>query len=274
MSKISIAGLEVNTETTAEIIQQIKQRMGSDKKTFIVTPYSEFLYAGMLNKSTMELLNRADISIPDGIAILLARTYLEKPQPAKNHFLRIVIGWWHMFWLGWMLLLFPKKVYGPFAGKIVGANFVWDLVDLAAKENKSIYILGGHGNTPEVAGQKMLERYPTLKIVGQSNKMKNDPSILEDIQKAKPDFLLVGFGPITQEKWIYDNWDNLPVKLAIGLGGTFDYIAGDKTPPPQWIRQVGLEWLYRLFTQPARAGRIKNGTFGLVNALIKYKASL
>lgn len=274
MPRISIAGLTVDTDSTDKVFENVRQRLRERKKTFMVTPYSEFLFAGMKDPQVMALLNSSDISIPDGIAIVLARTFLEKPLKFKNIFLRKLQGWWQMFWLGTALLFNRKKVYGPFASKIVGADFVWKIAKAAELENRSIYILGGFGDTPRVATEKLKEKFPDLQIAGFSNKSKSDPSLISDIQSAKPDILLVGFGPIIQEKWIKDNWENLPVLLAVGLGGTFDYLAGAKSAPPRWIRQIGLEWLYRLFTQPSRAGRIKNATFGLVKTLINYKASV
>lgn len=274
MAKISIAGLMVDTLDSTDAANAVRDRLKQGQKTFIVTPYSEFLYAAMRDDKVMSLLNSADLSIPDGIAILLARAFLILPYTHKNYYLKIIQGWWQMFILGWLLLLRPKSIYGPFKHKVVGAEFVWELVKIASEENKSVYILGGYGKTPELAAAKLLQRFSNLRIVGASNKLKTDPTVIEDIQRAKPDILLVGFGPLTQERWIKDNWSELPVGVAIGLGGTFDYIAGDKMAPPSQIRRIGLEWLYRLFTQPKRAGRIKNATFGLVNALIKYKTSV
>lgn len=117
-------------------------------------------------------------------------------------------------------------------------------------------------------------------------------SIIETINSSGADFLFVALGPIRQEKWIYENLPNLRVnpvtapsdidpeyrlktestpvrrsngvKLAIGLGGTFDYIADKRPPAPQILRQAGLEWLWRLATQPSRIFRIARGVFGLI----------
>lgn len=272
--KVSVAGLEVGTLDRDQLAEEVRGRLRRGEKTFIVTPYSEFLYAAMRDRKVMDLLNSADLSIPDGIAILLAREFLARPYTVRGKLLQQGQGWWQMFWLGWALLLRPSSVYGPFKGKVVGAEFMWELARLASEENQSVYVLGGYGKSPEVVAKKLRTRFPNIKIAGASNKLKTDPSVLRDIQSARPDVLLVGFGPLAQEKWIKDNLANLPVKVAIGLGGTFDYVAGDKSAPPAWIRQIGLEWLYRLFTQPSRALRIKNGTLGLVNALIKYKTSV
>ncbi len=104
-----------------------------------------------------------------------------------------------------------------------------------------------------------------------SNKNPNDEHIIDDIRVTKPDFLFVAFGPIRQEQWIVENMDKLPCKLYIGLGGTFDYIAQKRLNPPSFVRFIGLEWLFRLITQPQRIKRIWQATFGLVMGLIRYK---
>ncbi len=274
MARVSIAGLMVDTDPAEAIFHKIRLRLRENKKTFMVTPYSEFLYAAMQDKAIMGLLNTADISVPDGIAIVLARAFLQKPLSFKNRLLKQMQGWWQMYWLGMGLLFSRKKVYGPFSSKVVGADFVWKIAEAAALEKKSIYVLGGFGDTPKITAEKLQEKFPDLNIAGFSNKPKTDQSLVADIQSARPDILLVGFGPIVQERWIKSHWDNLPISLAVGLGGTFDYIAGAKSAPPRIMRSLGLEWLYRLFTQPSRAGRIKNATFGLVKALINFKASV
>lgn len=81
----------------------------------------------------------------------------------------------------------------------------------------------------------------------------------------------MAYGPITQEKWIAENLSKLNIKLAVGVGGSFDYIAGVKKAPLKFIRYSGLEWLWRLFTQPKRVNRIWQATFGLIDKLVHYK---
>src|SRR6185295_7779858 len=100
--------------------------------------------------------------------------------------------------------------------------------------------------------RELLKRHPKLILVGVSGKGPEDPQVLREITEAKPDLLFVAYGPIRQDVWIAEHLPDLPVSLAIGLGGTFDYIAGIRKAPPRFIRSTGLEWLYRLFTQPSR----------------------
>jgi N-acetylglucosaminyldiphosphoundecaprenol N-acetyl-beta-D-mannosaminyltransferase len=272
MPKASIAGLEVDTFTKSEFLATVAGRLSRGEKTFVITPYSEFLYAALRDPLVMAMFNRADIAIPDGVAILWAERFLAIPFSVRGYYLKILQVLWQVLYSGAEILLHPKSIYRTFPEKITGADIVWDVAELAAKNNYTVYLLGGFGEIPRKTAEILRRRYPNLNIAGVSNRSPGEEAeILSDLQKAQPDILLVAFGPLKQEKWITDNYTQLPAKLIIGLGGTFDYIAGSKKAPPPFVRKAGLEWLYRLVTQPYRAGRIKNATWDLVWALQRYK---
>jgi len=155
-----------------------------------------------------------------------------------------------------------------FPEKIVGAGLILDIAKLARDNNLSVYLLGGYADTPKIVAEK-------LNATLYSNKNPGDASVIEDINESNPDILLVAYGPIKQEKWIYENLPKLTsVKLVIGVGGSFDYIAGKRLSPPKWMRKIGLEWLWRLITQPQRIKRIWQATFSLIYNVIKYKVRL
>lgn len=269
--KIDVAGLKIDAITKQDLLAQIAERVSRKQKTFVVTPYSEFLYASLRSKEVRALFNSADFSIPDGVGVIWAHAFMSQPITAKNYYLKVIQTWCQVVWTGASILLSPKSIYKDIPEKIVGADLAWDLAELAAKNNFSVYILGGHGETDKIAAQKLLQKFPNLKIAGTSNKKADDPSIFSDLVKAAPDMILVGLGPITQEKWIAENLKDLPSSFGIGLGGTFDYIAGVKVAPPKFVRAIGLEWLYRLITQPARIKRIFNATWGLILGLVRVK---
>jgi N-acetylglucosaminyldiphosphoundecaprenol N-acetyl-beta-D-mannosaminyltransferase len=271
MAKVDIAGLQVDAITKQEFLAEIEKRLEAAQKTFVVTPYSEFLYAALRDKSMLDLLNKADIAIPDGVGILWAERFLSLPFTLKNYYLKILQALWQVVYSGTSALLYPKSIYRTFPAKLTGADIVWDLAALAAEKNYSLYLLGGFDDTPQIAAQRLQAKFPGLKIAGASNKSPSDASVITDIQIVQPDILLVCYGPIRQEQWIVEHYNDLPIKLAIGLGGTFDYIAGKKWQPPRFIRASGLEWLYRLITQPTRVRRIARATVGLITALIRYK---
>ena len=114
------------------------------------------------------------------------------------------------------------------------------------------------------AKEILSKKHPGLKIVGThagSPKIKEEQSIREKIDDSKADFLFVAYGAPKQEIWISRNLKKLEtVKVAVGVGGAFDFVAGKRKRAPKWMQKIGLEWLYRLLQQPTRIKRIYNAT--------------
>lgn len=276
LQKIDIAGLQVTKATKSQVLAELTDRLNRGTQTSIITPYSEFLYASLREPKIQRMLNTADISIPDGVGMLWAETFLNRPLAKSSFkFLQSALATWHMISTGAQIILNPKSIYKTIPEKIVGADFFWDLVTLAESRGDSIFLLGGYGKTTRTVARILKNKHPKLAIAGLSSiDYPGTPELLEDIKRTKAKYLFVAWGPIRQEQWILDNLKLLPeVKLAIGLGATFDYVAGAKKAPPQVIRQLGLEWLFRLVTQPYRYKRIYNATIGLICSLIVYKVT-
>lgn len=273
VNEITVANLKLSRVTTEEFLEAVKTILNhEDKQAFITTPNSEFLYAALRDKNAEQLLNQADIAIVDGVGVFWAERFLSLPFASENKFLRWLQAGWQVIVTGSKVLLQPKYLYTNIPEKITGSNVIYDLAKLCARERKSMYLLGNWGDSSKKAAEKLVELNPGLKIAGYSNKTGDDPTVLEDLKAAKPDLLLVGFGPIRQEKWILDNLKNLPVKAAMGVGGSFDYTSGNKAAPPKWIRDIGLEWLFRLVTQ-FRFRRVYNAVIGLITETMKYKVN-
>lgn len=259
--KIDILGVKINIQKKSEILQAIKNRLEAGQTTFIVTPYSESIVTAQTDQQFQQLLNTADFALPDGVGILWVAHFLE--LNSKNPRRKIFNLIQSLFYL----VFFPNKIRTPIAEKISGSDFIWDLTELASKNNFSIYLLGGFGDTPQKAGLALRNKYPNLKIVGANNpssNAKNDAKIIGDINSSNADILFVALGARTQEFWIQENLPNLRIRLAIGLGGTFDYLAGKRPYRPNFWASRGLEWLWRLLTQPWRIIRIFRGVGGLI----------
>jgi N-acetylglucosaminyldiphosphoundecaprenol N-acetyl-beta-D-mannosaminyltransferase len=292
MEKVDIAGLKVNSITKPDLLKALLERIQKNTKTFVITPYSEFLYRAFQDRKILDILNQADFAVPDGIGIFWAKKYLEIPLTFKSYWGKIIQAAWQIKYSLAAILFYPKWIKSALPEKIVGADLVWDLAKLAVDNNLSIYLLGGFGQTSAITANKLragliknLEfNKPSnlalndgrqfngdLKIAGASNKNPEDVSVIDDINKSGADILMVAYGPIKQEEWIVKHLPNLNIKLAIGVGGSFDYIAGIKKAPPKFIRYSGLEWLWRLITQPQRLKRIWQATFGLMSGLWHYK---
>jgi N-acetylglucosaminyldiphosphoundecaprenol N-acetyl-beta-D-mannosaminyltransferase len=278
VNKIDIAGLKVDAITKKELLDGIINRVKTGQKTFVITPYSEFLYNSFQDPKLLEIFNRADFSVADGIGLFWAKRFLEIPLTAKSYWGKILQAAWQIKYTLAAIIFYPPWIKSALPEKIVGADLIWDLAKLAANNNLSVYLLGGYGDTPQFAAEKLSVAINRgrgfnehLKIAGCSNKNSGDATVVDDINKTNPDLLFVAYGPIKQERWIANNLSKLNVKLAIGLGGSFDYIAGKKSAPPKFVRYSGMEWLWRLITQPYRAKRIFNATFGLALGLLRYK---
>ena len=128
--------------------------------------------------------------------------------------------------------------------------------------------------TPILCRVEVLKETPTNKAINKGPIIIISAEILDLINSSSADFLFVALGPGTQEQWISDNLPNLRVKLTIGLGGTFDYLAGKSPPAPQIWAKMGLEWLWRLITQPWRLGRILRGILGLIWYSVSYRSTI
>ncbi len=270
--KVDVAGLQIDAITKVDLLQQIQERIKRRQRTIIVTPYSEFLYASLRNPQTRELFNSADFSIADGVGIIWAELFLSQPLTAKGFWGKVVQAWWQMIWTGAAILLQPQMLYKTIPEKIVGADLVWDLARLAEENNFRVYLLGSKGDIAERAAKKLQSKFPKLQIVGASNKNPDDLSTITDIQAAQADMVLVTYkAGSVQEQWLVNNLEKTSASFGIALGGTFDYLAGAKRQPPRFVRKAGLEWLYRLITQPSRVVRIYKGVWGLIIALIRLK---
>ncbi len=272
VKEITVANLKISAVTSLEFIKTIKEVLQQDDKYFITTPNSEFLYASLTNASTCELLNQADMAIADGIGIFWAERLLSQATYFQNQFLKYIEVWIRAFVTGARILLTPQYLFEVLPEKITGSNIIYDLAKLAKEQGASIYLLGNWVDSSKKAAEKLQQLNPGLKIAGYSNKAANDPTVIEDIKKSHPDILFVGFGPIKQEQWIVDNLPNLPIKMAMGVGGSFDYVSGNKIAPPKILRDLGLEWLFRLITQ-FRFRRVYQAVIGLMIETVKFKVN-
>lgn len=229
---VQILGVRVNSTPTSSVLRKIDQRIKRGEKTFVVTPNPEFLVFGQQNPWFRKILNSATIAIPDGIGLVWASRLL---------------------------------AFKPLVTRISGTDLMEKLCALAAKNGWGVYLLGGAPGVALKSITALKNRYPGLNGWAKSGPELNlspdtchlSPKqeiarVVRRINLRKPDFLFIAFGMGKQEKFIYDNWDKLNVKLAMGVGGAFDYLSGQVPRAPKWVRNLGLEWLYRLLREPWR----------------------
>ncbi len=148
----------------------------------------------------------------------------------------------------------------PLVERVTGVDLVPRLAELSARKGYGIFLLGAKPGVAERAARLLERTYPGVRIVGtcapaEENLIRMDHNqILDQIHGANPDILLVAFGNPKQEKWIWMHRKRLGVPLSMGVGGSFDILAGDVRRAPRWIQRCGLEWAMRLIQEPVRLG--------------------
>lgn len=216
--------LDVTIESLSlrQAMNRIASFLKGNKLSQIVTVNPEFVLEAQKDSEFKRIINSADLSVPDGFGLKIA-AFLTN-QKIKNI--------------------------------ITGVDLTWEIAKMAEKRGYSIFLLGGGRDVAFKASRKMKFIYPKLKIAGFYAGSPTEKGIITRINKSGADILLVAFGAPKQDKFIYKNRHRLKVKVAMGVGGTFDYIAGIVPRAPLWMRRAGFEWLYRLIRQPWRISRI------------------
>jgi len=150
----------------------------------------------------------------------------------------------------------------PLGGQIRGVDLMEAICAAAGARGMSFYILGGLPGAAEIAAQRLLARHPGLQLAGTDCpplgfeiQPEINRRVIDKIVAAAPDFLIVALGSPKQEWWIAENCRDLPVGAIQGVGAAVDTVAGLRKRPPEWMRNVGLEWLGRLLREPQRLWR-------------------
>lgn len=155
-----------------------------------------------------------------------------------------------------MGLIYASRLLGrPLPENLGGPLIMERLMRHAAAQGYSVYFLGAKQEMLTRAIQNFQNKYPSLKVVGYHDgyfSSSKEPEIVEDIQGAQPDILLVAMGSPREEFFIYNHLQEMGVPLCLDVGGAFDVAAGMTQLAPKWVRMAGLEWFYRVMQEPRR----------------------
>ena len=157
------------------------------------------------------------------------------------------------------VVLAARILGGHIPGRITYADWIWQLAAFAASEGFSLYFLGARPGVAEKAAAKLTGRYPELKISGihhgyfdQTFGSPQNEAVLQKINSARPDILVVGFGMPLQERWLMQNWESIDARVALTGGAVFDYVSGEVRRGPRILTDNGFEWLARFLIEPGR----------------------
>lgn len=223
--RVHLLGIPIDPVTAGEAVERLRAMLGSDSAHHVMTPNNEMLVEAARNPAFADVLRRSALNLPDSTGLLLAARYTGRRLPRR----------------------------------VTGADTVAHLCrELGADER--VFLLGAAPGVAERAAEALRSRNPRLCIAGTlagSPAEADAPAILARIRAAAPRLLLVAYGAPAQDLWIARHLKELPsVRVAMGVGGTFDFLAGTVKRAPSALRSLGLEWLWRLALQPRRWKRI------------------
>ena len=221
--RIEVMGVPFDNVTMEEALDRAQELLEAPGAAYVVTPNAEIVYEAMHGEELAGLLAGADLVLPDGAGVVLG-----------------------------------AKILGtPLKQKVAGIDFAAGLMDRLKDTEKTFYFLGSKPGVAEAAAEKLREKYPGLKIAGtHDGYFREEGPVIDEINREKPDVLLVCLGAPKQEKFMAEHRDELQVGLMAGLGGSLDGFAGNVRRAPRWMIRCNLEWLYRLIQEPKRIGRM------------------
>jgi N-acetylglucosaminyldiphosphoundecaprenol N-acetyl-beta-D-mannosaminyltransferase len=231
-TRISILDIPFDKFIHKEAFSLVKAHLKNPntKAFFIATPNPEMLLEARKNEYFKKTLQSTDLNIADGSGILLASKILGNPLPER----------------------------------VTGVDFMLSICRESVNMGAKIFLLGAQEGIAEKAKEKLEGQFPGISIVSTysgSPDPINEQKICSLINESGADILFVAFGAPKQELWLARNLENLPkIKITMGVGGAFDFIAGVRKRAPVWMRKLWLEWLFRLIQEPKRLKRIFNAT--------------
>ena len=195
----------------------------SGKKAYVVTPNPEIVWICRRNEPLRTAIDGAKLVLPDGIGVILGARILGTPLQC---------------------------------GRVPGIDFASALIQKLSESGGSVFLFGAKPGFAEEAGMRLKEMYQGLVIAGaMDGYFGDDASVVEKVNSANPDLLLVCLGAPKQELWIAENIGKLNVPLCAGLGGAIDVFSGRVKRAPAFFQKLGLEWLYRIVRDPRRLKR-------------------
>lgn len=237
VKSIKILGVKIHQVTNETAYDRFLTLMEEPQMSMICTPNTEIVMMAQTDNEVKEILEDADLVIPDGIGLIYA---------SKIHQLGLT-------------------------ERVTGIDTMERILKYANNTKRSIFIFGGKPGVADKAVEKMKEAFPNIQYKGTQDgyyKKEDEDKILNHINEVKPDLLFVALGAPRQEKWIYHNRKTLNVKVAMGVGGAIDIWAGTTKRAPKLFQSLHLEWLYRLLKEPTRIGRMMSLPKFMIKVLI------
>lgn len=221
--RVDVLGVGFDNLTLDEAVARGMELVCREGTHYVVTPNPEIVEVCRENPAARDAVNGADLVLPDGVGVVKGAAMLGTPLKEKTP----------------------------------GIEFAARLMGKMAQQGKSLYLLGAKPGVAELAGQRLTQRYPGLRIAGtHDGYFKEDGPVVEAIRQSGADVVFVCLGAPKQELWMAKNGSATGAHLLCGLGGSLDVFAGVVARAPKFWSDHGLEWFYRLCKEPRRIGRM------------------
>lgn len=221
--RVDVLGVGFDNLTLDETVARGMELVCGEGTHYVVTPNPEIVEVCRENPAARDAVNGADLVLPDGVGVVKGAAMLGTPLKEKTP----------------------------------GIEFAAGLMGKMAQQGKSLYLLGAKPGVAELAGQRLTQRYPGLRIAGtHDGYFKEDGPVVEAIRQSGADVVFVCLGAPKQELWMAKNGSATGAHLLCGLGGSLDVFAGVVARAPKFWSDHGLEWFYRLCKEPRRIGRM------------------
>ena len=224
---VELLGVRLHALRHVEALDRIEEFVEERVPRQVVTVNLDFLRIASSSGEFKATLNAADLALADGMPLVWASSVAGARLPER----------------------------------VAGIDLVDAICERGDREGWSVFLLGAAPGVAVAAGDELVRRYPNLRIAGTYSPPHGawgedeDEYIRARVRFARPDVLLVALGAPKQDVWIRDNLLHLDVPVSIGVGCTFDVLSGGTPRAPRWMRRTGLEWFYRLSSEPGRLWR-------------------
>jgi N-acetylglucosaminyldiphosphoundecaprenol N-acetyl-beta-D-mannosaminyltransferase len=221
-----------------ELLEVLENKIEKKEKVQVITANPEILSRGFKEEELNKVLKEAEIVVADGIGVVVASRILGE----------------------------------AISNRLPGIEIGEALMRRGEEKGWRFYFLGGKEEVASKAVKELRIKYPQLKIEGfHHGYFKDDEEVIEDINRANPHVLFVGLGSPRQEYWIRKNREKVNALVMMGVGGSLDVWSGTKKRAPQWVRNLNLEWAYRVICEPQRLRRVVPAFLSFMQIIWKNK---
>ena len=227
-ASFKVLGVPIAAVQIPDVVAKMEEWIaGRERSHYVCVANVHVIMEGLHDPSFGAVLRSADLCIPDGMPLI---------------------------WVGrWQGRDLNNRVCGP--------DLLIDFCRMTKDAGYTHFFLGGKTGVAEKLSHELQSRFPSVQVVGTYSPpfrqltQEEDDAITEQINRAAPDVLWVGLGCPKQERWMLEHRDKLRVPVVLGVGQAFDIHSGETPQAPIWMRENGLEWLFRLYREPRRLWR-------------------